>query len=353
MSRIRDMRVLLLTLFATLSISATPVVSTISPASGLTTGGTYVYITGEDLTGLNLACPTLECSNYVRFGDSLGYIIVNTSTQIVAIAPPHTAGSVNLVVNIAGKGQAVIANGFLYQQPKDTDEERFLLPIIVDGLGAFGSVWRTTVTMYNAGDARLTPNAPICNPLILAPCPILVIEPHQTVRPKLYAPLYPQLTAPGATVRVPRALADNLDIQIRVRDMSRESQTWGTELPVVRERDYRPVVRLHDVPTDSHFRTTLRMYGYDNSPFPIDVRVYDETAAHNLIASAIVDKVALPDGTTYAQINSLAETFPQISSYETVSVEVESSFTPRPPMWALASVTNNDTQHVTIITPHP
>lgn len=226
------------------------------------------------------------------------------------------------------------------------DNVRLMLPIVVDvnAPGAFGSTWRTDVTMHNASNDTVFPQAPTCNPHILAPCLQFFLQPHQTVHPTLY----PNPGDPAVFVRIPSAIADLFDIQLRAQDVSRESQTWGTSLPVVHEADFRPVVRLHAIPADSRFRDTLRIYGSDVAQ-PVQVRIMDE-ASNTLIASLQLDMVQPPDRTDFppfAQITSLRDAFPQLAAYETVRVEVEASA----PVWAFVSVTNNETQHVTVIAP--
>ena len=78
------------------------------------------------------------------------------------------------------------------------------------------------------------------------------------------------------------------------------------------------------------------------------MRIIDE-ALNAVIASANVDLVNYPDANSYppfAQITSLRDTFPQTAAFETVGVEVESDL-----VWAFVAVTNNETQHVTVIAP--
>src|SRR5689334_11380097 len=75
-------------------------VQTVTPAASLITGGTIVHLHGTNLLGAPLACAPLECSVYVRFGDTLGTVISDTADEIVVVAPAHTAGSVDLVVNV-------------------------------------------------------------------------------------------------------------------------------------------------------------------------------------------------------------------------------------------------------------
>lgn len=224
----------------------------------------------------------------------------------------------------------------------DTDSVRLLIPIASSGPGAFGSQWTTDLAIHNASDEIVYPDGPFCNPFILAPCIQYLIEPHRTGHRQLY-PLF----GPGAFLYLPRRLANDIDVQLRVQDVTRQSQTWGTAIPVVRASDFRGVIRLHAIPTDSRFRDTLRIYGYLSGD-TAKVRVIDEETGA-VIASTDVNIAASQDPTSYppfGQIASLRDAFPAIASHATVGVEVESTL-----IWAFVAVTNNETQHVTVIAP--
>ncbi|SDL84989.1 Uncharacterized protein YhjY, contains autotransporter beta-barrel domain [Janthinobacterium sp. OK676] len=83
-----------------------PTITGVSPASGPTTGGTSVTITGTGFTG----------ATAVKFGatNATGYT-VNSATQITATAPAGSAGTVNVTVTTAGGTSATgAANQFTY-----------------------------------------------------------------------------------------------------------------------------------------------------------------------------------------------------------------------------------------------
>ncbi len=70
-----------------------PVVTKIMPAAGPVAGGTVVTITGTAFSGVTL----------VKFGSQPAATIkVNSSTQITATAPAHTAGAVDVIVHSPG-----------------------------------------------------------------------------------------------------------------------------------------------------------------------------------------------------------------------------------------------------------
>ncbi|OWK39899.1 IPT/TIG domain-containing protein [Fimbriiglobus ruber] len=87
---------------------AAPTLTSISPASGPTAGGTTVTITGTDLGN----------ATAVAFGGVAGAIVSDTATQIVATAPVESAGVVDVTVTTAG-GTSVTssADQFTYAIP--------------------------------------------------------------------------------------------------------------------------------------------------------------------------------------------------------------------------------------------
>ncbi|HEU5002201.1 MAG TPA: IPT/TIG domain-containing protein [Actinomycetota bacterium] len=85
-----------------------PSVSGISPTHGLTTGGTSVTISGQNLAG----------ATAVKFGTTGGTIASDTSTQIVATSPVEGAGTVHVTVTTAhGTSSSTTADQFTYQVP--------------------------------------------------------------------------------------------------------------------------------------------------------------------------------------------------------------------------------------------
>jgi len=86
-----------------------PTVSSFTPSSGPTTGGTAVTITGKNLSG----------ATGVSFGGTAGSITADSSTQITVTSPAVTsAGPVNLTVTTPGG--TVTAGQFTYVVPAPT-----------------------------------------------------------------------------------------------------------------------------------------------------------------------------------------------------------------------------------------
>jgi hypothetical protein len=82
-----------------------PTISSISPTSGLITGGTSVVITGANLTG----------ATAVSFGGTAASgFVVNSATQITATSPAKAAGTVDVTVTTAGGTSATGSSQFTY-----------------------------------------------------------------------------------------------------------------------------------------------------------------------------------------------------------------------------------------------
>jgi formylglycine-generating enzyme required for sulfatase activity len=82
-----------------------PTVSSVSPASGTTAGGTAITITGTALTG---------ASSVTMGGVAATSVVVVSSTSITAVTPAGAAGAKNVAVTTAG-GTATVTGGFTYQ----------------------------------------------------------------------------------------------------------------------------------------------------------------------------------------------------------------------------------------------
>lgn len=244
------------------------------------------------------------------------------------------------------------------------DYETVLLPIAtVPATGAFGSRWVTTFHVYNGNDVPLDPAAGDILPLdgpcgTQPPCrthpPLL---PHEISRPEIY---WRHGEGPGVLLHVRRHLIGRLTFQLRVQDISRQSLTWGTEIPVVRASEVLTgEVNLVQIPMDLRFRQTLRVYDIDSRiSSQVRLRIYSPESNAPLVETTL--QLSRPVSGTcpdpescypgYAEITHLRDRFPELVFHDTVRAEIE-PLTEGLRYWAFVSVTNNETQHVTTITP--
>ena len=85
-----------------------PTVSTITPNSGSTAGGTAVTINGSNFTsGATVSIGSTAATN----------VTVVNSTTITATTPAHAAGTVNVVVTNADAQSGTLVNGFTFTSP--------------------------------------------------------------------------------------------------------------------------------------------------------------------------------------------------------------------------------------------
>lgn len=150
--------------------------------------------------------------------------------------------------------------------------------------------------------------------------------------------------APGRFIFVPEPQADRLAANLRVYDASRSATNFGTEIPVVRERDFRDQLALLGIPIVPRFRTKLRVYSTRST----QLRVTSSSGAQ-------FDVQLLPgrglDDPAYAEFDVDA------SGSGTIDLRIHHAPSPLPVVppqfWAFATVTNNETHVLTTISPQP
>lgn len=246
--------------------------------------------------------------------------------------------------------------------------DRVLLPIMTQPIsGAFGSLWKSEFVAHNPTQAViglalvLRPGCAVCDYPALygheTHRPIMQYENGAGDSPGLF--FYPELPY-GAQVQY----------NLRIRDLSRQASTWGTEIPVVRARDtFTGPLNLLDIPADDRFRQAIRVYDFDARPsaqvlmkvyripfspaIPTTTPLVETTLTlteppNNTLYANTVNELKIRPG--YAQIGWLLQAFPQITPGEPLRIEL-TPITPGLRFWAFAAITNNETQHITTITP--
>lgn len=223
----------------------------------------------------------------------------------------------------------------------DSSFESILLPILTPPVkGAFGSEFHTHFRLHN----RSSENGIVIEGLRdCFPCPIFafIIDPNQERDDVLME------GTPGLFITVRRDEANFLSFNLRVYDVTRGALNFGTEIPVVREHEFATdQLVLLGVPTDSRFRTTLRIYSRGETQLLVTFSNGEETVQR------LVTLQRMNGGGGYATIGD----FPTFASgAEEIRVMLEPLPTlnplPQPPFWGFISVTNNETQAITTITP--
>jgi hypothetical protein len=244
-----------------------------------------------------------------------------------------------------------------FGQSLPPDAQRILLPIrpLYVG-GVFGSAWYTEAGLANLSDT-LVPVYGI-PPCTLEGCPQgpVQIAGHSTGWTGFIGG---QCSSQGMLLVIDRARANDVAFTERTHDTSRDAKAWGAMIPVIRD-DQMPSLRfsLVDVPMDPRFRVMLRIYDIDPSTPPsIHVRVYDEHypgggGDPDTLLTEFTPTLAT-NGQPFcvASVEIPVSGDSRINFVQRVRFEFE-SLDGRRDYWAFASVTNNDTQEVSVIAPH-
>ncbi len=279
--------------------------------------------------------------------------LVPQQFDFVLNAPNRLAAGLYDIKITNSKGTTVIPAAIYFQAPGGAADpaifERVLFPVLSRSGGAGGSEWRSEAVISNPTNFPIL-NANTIEPIVCidSPCGEL-LEPK--ARRSFSGEQYPQ----GVALMVPRREADNLAFSLRIRDVSREADTLGTEVPVIRESEMirNGELTLLDVPLDPRYRTKVRIY---NFPDPADDRYPEQ---YDVTIRAVVD-----GKTVYFPGIARARGCTGVACAWTPRY-IEADLAPRGPGaradiyisfgdslgWAFASITNNKTQQVTTVTP--
>lgn len=227
--------------------------------------------------------------------------------------------------------------------------QQYLIPNVANDVpGAFGSIWRSELALFNTGAMQHSIVGPFCDPASTTCNSTLVLDPSAGAIPVL-VPQYAGTDGAFLYVSLPTS---DIASEFRVSDLSRQSQTWGTELPLVPTAQFRDHVDLLNIPTDSRYRLTLRIY----STGVAEARVH--TIAFPSQAELAVQDVPLTTPPTLSQGLNLSPayarmTLPLITTADRIRLKIDQILAGGSPIFAFLTVTNNDTQQVTAITPQP
>jgi hypothetical protein len=237
---------------------------------------------------------------------------------------------------------------------------RVLVPLYFDKPvnGALGSVWTTQFSVYNSGSTAV----PMGWCSVLNDSEACVTPGDSQIAAGATSTTLPTFTpafndaVPGRQLNFETVSDDQLSFGLRVADTSRSGFTAGTQIPVVRERDYfQGTVRMPNVPIDSRFRLTLRVYEMGLTSSAVTIRVFDQQT-NALLGSHQFQLTAPTTGAFrfepgYLQLGDLSSIVPSTTTLpSTVRIELEPS-SKEARFWAFISITNNETQQLTVITP--
>jgi len=150
----------------------------------------------------------------------------------------------------------------------------------------------------------------------------------------------------------------SLSFAMRVRDVSRNEKSFGVELPAVFVNNTLLAFRLLllNVPVEREYRYNLRLYSMGGTPWSFRVRVLTDqsgelVAEYNLPLTACGQDPGR-QGLGYAELDPLPENL--LADHQGQRLRIELLSQPAGYTnwtWALLTITNNETQEVTIVTP--
>lgn len=219
--------------------------------------------------------------------------------------------------------------------------EQVLLPIYAEPApGNLESIWEPELWIYNGTRqfVSISPSTP----------PGWGINPEEAVSPDgSDVSKNPAGSPPGKLLYIFSPEPRQVHFNLRLRPVRGESESWGTELPVVREGAFTAdTIVLINIPADSRFRRTLRIYELlplGQRPGEVMVWLWGIPDDPFLLGQHLtLEGAAL----AYAEI----PLNPQFGVIMRARVEIVPAH-PWMKIWAFVTVTNNETQHVTTITP--
>ncbi|HEX6096368.1 MAG TPA: IPT/TIG domain-containing protein [Thermoanaerobaculia bacterium] len=336
----------LLALFAVAVPLFAQVQYSITPNRGPVAGGTEVTIKGQ-------------FGNWpydVYFGAASVPATRVDDTTLRATAPAHLPGPVAITIF---EYDIRLSTNLVYTFEGGAQEafDAVLLPVFTTPIpGAFGSEFRTDFR------ARLVKGDRAEIHGLRYPCLVTCIqtgdEPYLLTLPVVDAdPSNVEPTGnPGTFLYLPKSEAGRVTMNLRAYDTSRSAENFGTEIPIVRVSDFATGyddITLIGVPSDARFRNTLRIYAYGSTGTPATVRIADAAGvvlSERPVTLAGQENLFRPG---YVELSN----FPTGAGVLTVTISVPQSLLsapiPPPDRWAFISVTNNETQHITLITPQP
>jgi hypothetical protein len=350
----------LLLLTFTAAAQSKPVINTITPDSGPAAGGTEIVITGDNFsTKVNCILP---CPPIVSFGDIEVEAIDESDERLVVVTPPHPPATVDVSVSVAGEDPVTKPDAFTFIGGPESQYELVLFPVNLDGPvnGAFGTRWMTDLWIRNNGGEAVNLAPWPCPPG--EACPAVVPLTHSLQAGFSLHNLPPFFQAPDGNpsrlLYVAKPGASEVSFGLRFADLTSMELNSGTDLPVIRESELlRRESQLFNVPlTDPKFRVLLRVYdtAHTTSRFRMTLSAQAEGAQAQVHAEEITASTTQTGDfrtkAAYAQFDvtdllRLEKTWPAA-----VRITVE-PLTAGSRYWTFASITNNETQLVTLATP--
>lgn len=347
----------LLFILLTASLGAVPAISNITPQEGFSFAATHVIIDGS---GFGDGAVT------VLFDDTPATVFHVEPTRLhVRVNPPSSVGpeghAADVTVRVAGHGEATLVDVFFFHELAEgspQDYTQVLVPLTSAPIqGAHGSVWEAELRAFNASSHfKLRMPGPAGHFTELPFDFAVTVEPRTTQR--IHLPRR-EAGADGHFLYIPNGLLDAATMSLRVRDTSQNAGSLGVDVPVVRPgQGGGQDVRIVDIPIDEQYRAMLRIYAFTPEPMLVGVTVLPENgdtpyAQFDVVLRGILttEFVPFPPHPSYIALDPI----PPAARAAGGRVRIELTnyganvSPPLPSIWAFVSLTNNETNQVTII----
>ena len=327
------------------SAAATLVITSVTPNVSPVAPGTVVTIRGSGFSNCPICSPPIPPS--VAFGGTRARSVqLIDEKTLIAVTPAHLPTTVNVTVS-QFDGFFTLRDAFTFTGEPSDGFETLLVPIYSPPVhGAFGSEFRTMLRGSNKADQQQVFLYGVdygC--LLISPLPNPLTDPtilDETGRTR-------ELTVdcstwPGRFLYVPKEQASSLTLNERVLDVSRIAVNHGTEIPIVRSKDITSArIALLGGLIDPRFRNTLRVFS--TTAGVVTVKLNEKIFQMTLQPGRTIFEPAYAAFTNFPRPEELPA-----GSDGTIRVTVDPPPSPIP-IWAFITVTNNDTQAITSITP--
>ncbi len=324
------MRAFLFSLFVAVSATAAPVITSVTPNTGAVAGSS-ITINGSGFNQPEVLIGSVRAT----------IITIAGSTAIMANTPPLLPGTYDVTVNQSDGSTTAKA---AFTVPGDSGPfEPILLPVFSPPMhGAFGSLFVTDARAFATTEQPVNVYGMLAQCFHTTPSP----DPLITQIPGGSEVLFPACSPSTARlVYVAQNQAQNITFNDRVTDNTRIASNLGTEIPIVRgSRMTNNKITLLNVPIDGRYRNTLRIYAL--RPTVVFVTTVGTPMPIQLQPGASIFEPAYAPFTDFP-----VPVDPGSTGTMTVTIEQPQDIVAGPPMWAFITVTNNETQQITTITP--
>lgn len=306
------------------------------------------------ITGLPLFDCVGACSPTRVFFGSVEATIANVEIAGgMVVIVPQNATSGDIRVQFGDNTSVLFEDAFRFSNDAPDQWDRVLFPVNFTGRGAHASDWHTDIVVRN--DAPVTVDTrPLFGPDPASPTLPVALP----LAPGVKGNFPEEPRDGGAFLYVPRGLESSFTYASHAVDRSRSATDLGTEMPVVRAEDTGKAIRFLELPVDSRYRAKMRVYDFDGTnqhsvlvtirkPGSNDVLAYRDLALTGAPTCAGVDP-CFPDRPSFAYLD--LEQLPQLRGVDVVDVWLSARRNDAR-LWAFVSITNNETQSVTLYTP--